>query len=60
MRDNLLSACITPARPPLTNPAGANHGALAPSVKAYTPGIKVEAGAHTFLPVAELVCSHGQ
>ena len=58
--DNLLSAWITPTNPPLTSPAGANHGASAPSVNAYTPGINNEGGAHTFLPVADLVCNQGQ
>ena len=60
VRDNLLSAWITPANPPLTSPAGANHGALAPSVNAYTPGMNDDAGDQTFLPVAESVCNHGQ
>ena len=29
-------------------------------MNAYTPGIITEAGIHTFLPVEEAVCSHGQ
>jgi len=57
---NFLSAWITPGTPPLVKPAGANHGAAAPSVNAYTPGINTDAGAHTFLPVAEAVCNQGQ
>ena len=36
--------------PPLFKPAGANHGAATLSLKAYTLGITVDAGTHTFLP----------
>lgn len=57
---SFLSAWITLGIPPLVKPAGANHGAAAPSVNAYTPGITVDAGTNTFLPVADCVCSQGQ
>ena len=57
---NLLSAWITPVKPPLTNPAGANQGALAPSVNAYVPGITTEAGTQQLLPVADNTCTQGQ
>jgi len=50
---NFLSAWITFPNPPLVRPAGANHGAAAPSVKAYTPGITTDAGIHSLLPVAD-------
>ena len=39
---------------------GANHGAAAPSVNAYTPGITTDAGIQTFLPVEDKVCNQGQ
>jgi hypothetical protein len=43
---------IAPPTPPLLNPAGANHSAPNLSLSSYTPGINVEAGTQTNLPVS--------
>ena len=59
--DNFLSAWIVPPTPPLLNPAGANHSAPNLSFVAYTPGITVEAGTYTNLPVSfDNTWTHGQ
>ena len=57
---SFLSAWITSPKPPLVKPAGANHGAAALSVNAYTPGIITDAGIHTVFPLDDKVCNHGQ
>ena len=53
--ESFFSTLTTLVRPPLVNPAGANHGAAKLSFLANTPGITTEAGDQIFLPHSTLL-----
>ena len=58
---NTLSVWIAVVRIPLLIPAGANQGSATESLNAYTPGIKVDAGVHIWVPeVGSMVLTQGQ